>query len=290
MMILTRIKEATEEFLCRLGRPGGATARPRNFEQQLYKACVREGDLAFDVGANEGGVSIFLSRLAGPQGKVVAFEPVWPVYERLCRNVQHAPFLRAPVVTVPCGLAEAEKTGSVQVPDGDFGTASLASAEKWGRLRRSSTMVSYECSFVTLDGFIRARRPGTPQFVKIDVEGAELLVLRGGQHLLSGEHRPLMLIEVFAPWERAFDYGPWEVLWLLKSYGYGFFFACPEGLIEHVPTEGQPFPAPYVHGYNVVAFCRDEHGERVESLERLRAGKGSGILPMTPPPEPNVIG
>ena len=64
----------------------------------------------------------------------------------------------------------------------------------------------------------------------------------------------------------------------------------PEGLIEHVPTEGQPFPAAYVNGYNVVAFCRDEHVERVESLERLRAGRGRGVLPMTPPPEPNVLG
>jgi FkbM family methyltransferase len=43
-----------------------------------------------------------------------------------------------------------------------------------------------------------------PHFIKIDVEGAELLVLRGGSEAFKRGFRPLMLIELFAPWQHAF--------------------------------------------------------------------------------------
>jgi hypothetical protein len=52
-----------------------------------------------------------------------------------------------------------------------------------------------------------------------------------------------MLIEIFAPWEGAFGYGPWEVFKFLIGYGYKFLFACPEGLDSLYAVAGQSFPA-----------------------------------------------
>jgi tRNA A58 N-methylase Trm61 len=57
--------------------PKKAAVRPRNFEQQIYSALVREGDICFDVGANVGDVALYLARLTGRTGCVVAFEPVF---------------------------------------------------------------------------------------------------------------------------------------------------------------------------------------------------------------------
>ena len=61
---------------------------PTNFEEQIYRAAIQEGDICFDVGANVGEVAIFLARIATPRGCVVAFEPVFSVYSVLCQRVQ----------------------------------------------------------------------------------------------------------------------------------------------------------------------------------------------------------
>ena len=123
--------------------------------------------------------------------------------------------------------------------------------------------------------------------MKIDVEGAELLVLQGARHLVSTA-QPLMLIEVFAPWEASFGYTPWEVLSMLRGWGYQFFFACPEGLVEYEPTAEKPFPESFKDGYNVVAWVPGKHADRLSTLRKLAAGS-PGVLAMGKPPVPNVI-
>ena len=98
-----------------------------------------------------------------------------------------------------------------------------------------------------------------------------------------------MLIEMFAPWERAFGCQPWIPLsWLLER-GYRFLFACPNGLMEYLPTEANPFPSEYEMGYNVVAFNPKAHAGRIEKLQHLRAGRLARLLPMAPPPQPNRL-
>jgi hypothetical protein len=98
-----------------------------------------------------------------------------------------------------------------------------------------------------------------------------------------------MLVELFAPWQRAFGYHPREVLRLLIDLGYCFLFACPEGLIEHQPTQDAPFPAEYERGYNVIAFHPTPHSDRIGNLDRLRRGGSGPIMDMPAPPVPNVI-
>jgi hypothetical protein len=189
---------------------------------------------------------------------------------------------------VPYGLDKVEGVREIGVPNGNFGLASLASGETWSAIQHGAEITRYECAFVTLDGFRTAKRLPAPDFIKVDVEGAERFVFEGAGDLLSGPGKPLMLVEVFAPWQMAFGYGPWELLSLLSDHGYAFLFACPEGLVEHRPTSAQPFPPEYAGGYNIVAHVPDLHGERVGALANLRAGSGGRILPMTPPPRPNL--
>ena len=264
-------------------------AVPRSFEEQIYAAVVAEGDTCYDVGANYGEVAVFLARLAGRAGLVVAFEPVMPVYCQLCTWTQLVSGPRAPVVTLPFGLAESEKLATIQVPAGKFAMGSLALPEDWSRTIGTTEVVSYPCRFSTLALFIRDAGIAKPDFIKIDVEGAELLVLRGAAGMFRDGHRPLLLIELFAPWERAFGYGPWDVLSLLAAHDYGFLFACPQGLVEHRPTQDEPFPPEYERGYNVLAFCPVVHAERVAATAGLRRGGATVRLPMSPPSGPNVI-
>ncbi len=288
MSIVTRLNRAARELL---GRTQGPREVPRasSYEEQIYQTLVRPGDTCFDVGANGGNVSLYLAKLVGESGLVMAFEPVWPIYRQLCRTVQRDTAMKAPIVTIPCGLADSERRAAMNVPDGEFAMGSLADPSAWARAQRGATLRSYPVQLTTVDEFLASTASRDPDFIKIDVEGAELFVLHGAAELFSAGHRPLMLIEVFAPWERAFGYQPWAPLsWLLER-GYRFMFACPNGMVEHLPTEATPFPANYEMGYNVVVYDPTAHAERIDGLQHLRAGARLALLPMAPPPQPNHL-
>ncbi|MBC8042608.1 MAG: FkbM family methyltransferase [Rhizobacter sp.] len=283
MNLIAYLKTTAKQLLghqqARKPRLKAQRPKPASYEEQIYAAVVGEGDLCFDIGANRGDVAIFLARLAGSSGKIIAFEPAWPVYESLCANIQSDIYRKSPILTVPYGLAATESELSIQVPNGNYGMGSMAQAERWREAQ----------SGATLDAFRALTNLPTPDFMKIDVEGAEWLVLQGAAGMFNAGVRPLMLIEIFAPWEQAFGYQPWTPLaWLLEQ-GYRFLFACPNGLVEHLPSSDKPFPPDYIQAYNIVAFVPEQHAGRIKNLESLRAGHRPKLFPMFPPPIPNVI-
>ncbi len=195
--------------------------------------------------------------------------------------------LKAPILPVPYGFADSIKQTTVQVPAGDFGMGSIAEASAWASAQSGVQLSSYKIQLDTIDNFLATTGFAPPDFIKIDVEGAELLVLQGAVELFRAGSRPLMLIEVFAPWERAFGYKPWELLSWLMEREYRFLFACPSGLVEHLPTQADPYPAGYESGYNIIAYHPQFHSARMAGLQSLRAESKPRLLSMAPPPQPN---
>jgi len=253
---------------------------PRTFEEQVYVAVVMENDVCYDVGANIGVVSLLLSRLVGRAGLVVAFEPVILLYTYLCTCVQAPVDPRATIITLQIGLADTEMSATVQVPTGLLQMGSLAPSQVWSEILDGVDIRSYPCRFTTLDVFVQTSGIARPDFIKIDVEGAELLVLRGAETMFREGHRPLLLLELFGPWEQAFGYVPWDVLSLLMNHGYRFLFLCPQGLVEHVPTAEMPLPPEYEGSNNVLAYCAEVHAHRIEAAAGLRAGGATRRMPM----------
>lgn len=146
----------------------------------------------------------------------------------------------------------------------DPGNWSLAQ-DRWRENQTAVRIQSYQADFITLDRFMKVCCAIVPDFVKIDVEGAELLVLQGAKDFFAAGHRPLMLLEIFAPWEKAFHYQPWAPLSLLLSYGYEILFICPVGAVKHRPTLEQPFPVEYEAGYNIIAYQPQLHQSRIKA-------------------------
>jgi len=250
---------------------------PSTLEEQVYAAVVRDGDLCFDIGANVGWIALYLARTAGAAGKVVAFEPVWPTYMRMCANIQDTINVKAPIFTMPFGLAEEEKTAVVHVPDGRFEFGSLGRLDGLEDVFPGMEVAGYECRFMSLDGFLRCDGGLIPDLCKIDVEGAELFVLRGAARHFAAGHRPLIVSEAYAPWQKRCGYGPWDFFAFLLDLGYRFLFLCPGGLIEHLPSESAPFPPEFEQGYNIVAFIPTRHAERIRDLEPLNFGTGRAM-------------
>jgi FkbM family methyltransferase len=150
----------------------------------LKHAPPRAGETVFDLGSNCGVSVCVFSRAVGPSGHVVAFEPDPLNREMLLRNVRELPLSNVAVHE----LAVAGRSGRLRFnSEGSLGAA-LSHV-----VSRAGLVDTIEVTAVTLAGACEAAGR-VPDFVKMDVEGAEEEVLLGAQDWL-GTHRPRWVID-----------------------------------------------------------------------------------------------
>ena len=78
------------------------------------------------------------------------------------------------------------------------------------------------CSVIKLDEFTPVSSLTKIDFIKIDVEGAELPSLQGAEHILR-KHKPLLFVEVCKAWMKSFEYNAKELETFLRSLSYKKF-------------------------------------------------------------------
>ena len=146
---------------------------------------LKPGDICWDIGANIGFYTCLLAALVEDNGAVVAFEPASRTCGYLHENVSLNKFTNVTVVNM--GLGDRQEQRPLHYSEAGLaeGTASLKYAEG----RAASERVTLD----TIDNLIRELP--TPDFIKIDVEGYQLEVLRGGELLLK-THAPLLIAEL----------------------------------------------------------------------------------------------
>jgi FkbM family methyltransferase len=175
----------------------------------LIKKYVKEGSTAVDVGAHIGIHTIAMSRKAGPQGQVVAFEPQKKMYAEQLLNlkINHC----NNVVSIPKALGESSKTIQMNPrnPVNEGGT----SIGEGGDFVEMITLDSLNLQNVSL--------------IKVDVEHYEYFVFKGAKETIL-RNRPVIIFEIMGN----FDYktSPDEVKSqfdrvsaLVESYGYKVF-------------------------------------------------------------------
>lgn len=149
-------------------------------------ALLRPGAVAIDVGANVGWHTLLMAAMVTPTGRVYAFEPNPTIRERLAAALRANSLTHVDVD--PRALSHYEGRSSFVAP---------AAGSVWdgtGHLLGdpSDTAVCVECT--TLDAFAKAQGFQRLDLIKIDVEGWELSVLRGGREALESL-RPFILFE-----------------------------------------------------------------------------------------------
>jgi FkbM family methyltransferase len=153
--------------------------------QRAIKRYVAVGDTVYDIGANIGYVSLSLSKQVGPTGRVIAFEPVPRNADLLRANIQDN---RIQNVSVFC-VAASNRRGEATIRFAEnLATASLT----WHRDDPAATAITVKT--VAIDEMVGAGEIGNPAFIKIDVEGAEDLVLEGMRKTLAAA-RPVLFVE-----------------------------------------------------------------------------------------------
>jgi FkbM family methyltransferase len=196
------------------------------------------GSFAVDVGAHQGWLALLLAKEVGPDGTVWAFEPTPAVLPALYDNLARNPELRVDVFEHALGAERGEVVINVFA-----GLPSAhASASTFGR----DDFTSYAVPVRPLDA-LRAQMPKPPGLVKIDVEGAELSVLRGARETLAGAERAVVVLEVNYQTSAAFGYRPIDLLTELRRHrSYGVFRATMGGLIPETAPEEAPHGATWV--------------------------------------------
>ncbi len=160
--------------------------------QDALAQLIEPGQTVYDVGANIGFFTILCSRLVGPQGRVYAFEPIPQNLATLRRNVALNGLTN--VVVVEKALSSSTGTAEMFVsPWSAFHSLNVAGASKQDNHGPEAGEIVVQT--VTLDEFLQDGDVRAPDLVKIDVEGAELIVLAGmGETLRT--RKPLLLCEL----------------------------------------------------------------------------------------------
>lgn len=178
-------------------------------EMNLLKSFVFRGDCVADVGANVGAYTVELSHLVGSNGNVYSFEPISENYDILQTVVRKGGLSN--VRSFHAALGSAAGQCEMVIPDSaafiGFYLAHLAEPEDSGR--RMTVEVR------TLDDFWRTKAITDLDFIKCDVEGTELEVIRGGLELIESQ-RPGWLLEVSRETSG-------ELFGLLRTLGYQAF-------------------------------------------------------------------
>jgi len=160
----------------------------------LFQVLTHAGSVAVDVGANVGAHTLTLSRLVGPSGRVLAFEPNPIVRTRLARNLAINSIRN--VVVHACALGSADCRMPLMVPAVDSAEAANPGMSSLVALDTPHDLVEVEVT--SLDAVVNASGLRRLDLVKIDVQGYEMSVLEGMR----------AQIERFAP-AIIFEYEDW---------------------------------------------------------------------------------
>jgi FkbM family methyltransferase len=196
--VFRRMRVGPVEVWGEVGNQAFATTyyRRRPYEAETAEVLarwLRPGHTFVDVGANHGYFTVLAAALVGPAGRVVAFEPN-PVVAAALREVLARNGLAERVAVRPAALCDRDGTApffpSVSVNDGLSSLVPSREALDLGVLRADR---SIQVPVESFDGFAERAGLGRVELVKIDVEGAEGLVVRGMERTLA-ERPPRRII------------------------------------------------------------------------------------------------
>jgi FkbM family methyltransferase len=160
-------------------------------EVQTLRAQDLGGRTVYDIGADIGLFTTFFADRVGGHGTVVCFEPNPMSYERTLEHIRLNGMSNVTAINVAIG----EEDGTLTIACGDQPGMGSADPGIRAALLASGHAVDIDVPLAKIDSLIAERNLPSPDFVKIDVEGLELAVLRGMRETLSRSH-PSLFIEL----------------------------------------------------------------------------------------------
>ncbi len=157
------------------------------YEARLIRGALSPGENFWDIGANIGYFTLLAAAALNNTGEIVAFEPGKVAYERLQENISLNNFTNVTAVNLAASNRGGEAKLYLATEIADTG----ANLYQGGNERTQFEIIHT----IPLDIFFAQKKLPAPHFIKIDVEGAELVVLQGATEILT-KSSPLLLIEM----------------------------------------------------------------------------------------------
>lgn len=177
--------------------------------QYVASDIVSPGEVIFDIGGNTGGVATAFSRLVGDTGEVYTFEPNPEMYPRLLNTLSKNGIKNVTVIPLAAFSNSSVLMSFYSDPSYFKAASGLKTSISEGK--------KFSVLTISIDDFCR-KNEINPAFIKIDVEGAEIDVLRSMSDLINGSPIPLV-IEYQATQTIDLD----DPLDFLAQFGYIFF-------------------------------------------------------------------
>ncbi len=203
---------------------------------------VKAGNVFFDLGAHVGQFTLLASGLVGPNGAVHSFEPDPLTFEWLSENVKRNNLTNVSVNR----LAISDRSGDRELFLGranNIGTGSFAPPS-------SALGTVVKVPTISIDEYCAVMGMARIDFMKIDVEGAEIEVLKGCSRFLCDDSRPTIHIEFNLGRQELFGRSLRELADLLEGYGYTLLRLTKEGPREFWLSSKEPTI------FNVLAMSR----------------------------------
>lgn len=206
-------------------------------EQDFLNAFLRPGDIFVDVGANIGLFTLIAASRVENTGRVYAFEPCSDTHRRLVENVQLNQF--GNVSTYQLALSSCSEQLEMTISRDGFGAWNSLARPIAGEL---FAIEKVQCT--TWDDFARKNDLiGQVTMIKIDVEGWEKHVLKGGTEILSRADAPVLQVEFTEQAALSAGSSCKELYHLLEELGYQMFVynATSRTLVPDPVRESYPY-------------------------------------------------
>lgn len=190
-----------------LGLRDGKVYEP--FEIELVRHLVKEGDTAIDIGAMIGCYTLVFAKLVGETGRVFAFEPELENYRILKKNIEINGYKNTKLAYM--AVSDTDGEAKLYVNDGNLGMHTLG-------IRKGEKAINVRT--VRLDTCFR--KSGRIDFIKMDIQGAEGLALKGMEEILQ-RNKQIKLIMEYSQTEYEGTGDAKECLRILIKYGFKIF-------------------------------------------------------------------
>ena len=192
-----------------------------SFEPEVikaYKLNIKQNDTILDIGANIGAHTLPLANLVGNNGRIIAIEPTIYAYNKLLDNIQLNPNLSKQITSVHSYLAESNEDSI----EGQISSRwpivneKLTNQTDHGGIPESTM----GAAVTTVDQLVKDHNIKNLNWVKLDVDGNELKILKGAKKTMD-TFSPGIFMEIAPSCHKGNNYQQfYELINLLESTGY----------------------------------------------------------------------
>jgi FkbM family methyltransferase len=203
-------------------------------ELDLLCKCLRPGGRFLDIGANIGYFTVLAAKHVGSDGKVIAFEPEPRNFKILEKNIELNKLQN--VLIENYAAFDQKRTLTLYLSNYNFGDHRIFDSDDDSMENKGRRKERVDVQGVCLDEYLRATH-FRPDFIKIDVQGAEKSVLAGLIGTLADCDEIQLLLEIWPYGMRQFGTDPSEVLKLLTALGLQVFQLQWDGALASFSME-----------------------------------------------------